>query len=160
MLQPSFPGPGPKHYAHSTTRYKNRRSVRSESNGEVLRVPALGRALINTPPNFWACRPTNGGTHFNRVPWLCPSTRMLFGRRPFWNRSSRAFRTAIRRLIESRVPDQLRLCSQTASMNIRPNKGRAVGRAAGCLPFLGRPPRSPTRTAFAVGCSVLGQNPS
>ena len=160
MSQPSSIGPGPKHCAHSITRYRKRYSVRSESNGEVYRLPALGRALINTPPNFWACRPTNGSKQIIRVPSVRPSARMLLGRRPFANRSSRAFRTAIRRLIESRVPDQLRLCSQTASMNIRPNKGRAVGRAAGCLPFLGHPPRSPTGTAFAVGCSVLGQNSS
>ena len=75
--------PWPEALAHSNTRYKERRSVRSTSNGQVAQVPALGRALINTPLNFWACRPTNGFEQIIRVPSVRPSMSMRLGRRPF-----------------------------------------------------------------------------
>jgi hypothetical protein len=76
---PTFIDPGPKHYAHINTRYKERYSVRSTSNGGVGQVPALGRALINMPKIFWACRPTHGSKQIIRVPSVRPCKYFLGG---------------------------------------------------------------------------------
>ena len=46
---------------------------------------------------------------------------------------------------------------ETAGGSDQPNKGPEVGRAAGCIPFLGGGPESPPGT---VGCSILVQTPS
>ena len=57
-------------------------------------------------------------------------------------------------------PDRIvcvRLGGETAGGSDQPNNGPEVGRAAGCIPFLGGGSESPPGTAFVVGWSILVQ---
>ncbi len=112
-------------------------SVISTSNGEVGQVPALERALVNTPPNFWACRPTHGSKQIIRVPKFAS-------------------------VQDGNTPPHAIVCP-LSSAHGRANgqyaylteQGTGSRKARRLPPILGTPvPNSPTGT---VGCSVLGQ---